>query len=356
MTSSNTYTLLPFETATASPRELEESGRFQQLLAVERVPEDPPMAVEALVSRMVTTTPSDWRAMFSARDAAGTLVGQGFVGHNRNEPENAHVRWCEVGVHPEHRRRGVGRALFAALITACDGQGEDLVFMGQTSDRVPSGGSLCRALGAEAGLEMKTNELDLGQLDRRAVRDWATRAARGYRLEPIGNATPDDLLPAYLEAENGMNDAPKGTLRFADERVTAEQMREREDWRRKAGIERRAIIAVHEATGGGAGFTALNYDPRVPHVVQQAGTAVIGGHRGNGLGRWMKATMLEQVLAEWPAARYVRTGNANSNAQMLAINTELGFQHAWSTVLWQLPLAAARASVGLPAEAAAGRP
>lgn len=356
MTSTDRYTLLPFDTATASAAELDESGRLQQLLAAERVPNDPPMAIEAVISRMVTTTPSDWRAIVSARDGAGALVGQGYVGHNRNEPENAHLRWCEIGVHPEHRRRGVGRALLGALVAACDGQGEDLLLIGQTSDRVPAGAAFCRALGAEAGLEMKTNELDLRQLDRQAVRDWAARDAPGYRLEAIGNATPDALLPAYLEAENGMNDAPKGTLRVADEHVTAEQMREREDWRRKAGIERRSIIAVHEATGAGAGFTALNYDPRVPHVVQQAGTAVIGAHRGHGLGRWMKATMLERIVAEWPEARYVRTGNANTNAQMLAINTELGFRHAWSTVLWQLPLAAARSAAGPAAGAAAGRP
>ena len=348
MTASAAYTLLPFDLATVGERELEESGRFQQILAAERVPEDPPMAIDALISRMATTTASEWRAMFAARDKAGALIGMGFVGWHLNEPENAHIRWCEIGVHPDHRRQGIGRALFRALVNACDG--EDLTFMGQTSDRVPVGEAFCNALGAEAGLAMKTNQLDLTKLDltkldRAALRRWATGAPAGYRLELVAGPLPEALMPAFLESANGMNDAPKGTMRFADEQVTAEQIRERETWSRKAGIERRLIVAVHEATGAGAGFTGLGYDPRVPHVVQQGGTAVINGHRGHGIGLWMKAAMLEHVLAEWPAARLIRTGNAHTNAQMLGINTQLGFQHAWSTIMWQLPLAAARASV-----------
>ena len=342
MSPTTTYTVLPFDTVTASPPELEESGRFQQVLAAERVPEDPPMSIEALISRMSTTTPSEWRAMFVARDAAGALVGMGFVGRHLNEPENAHIRWCEIGVHPEHRRGGLGRALFGALVGACEGQSEDMTFMGQTSDRVPSGDAFCAALGAEAGLGMKTNQLDLATVDRGTVQAWAARTAPGYRLELVTERMPDELMDAALEAANGMNDAPMGTMRFAEERMTADQVREREAWARTAGMVRRTIVAVHEATGAGAGFTNLSYDPRIPHVVQQGGTAVIGGHRGHGIGLWMKSVMLERVLTEWPAARYIRTGNAHTNAQMLAINTQLGFHHAWSTILWQLPLATAR--------------
>jgi len=36
---------------------------------------------------------------------------------------------------------------------------------------------------------------------------------------------------------------------------------------------------------------------------------------------------------------------------MLAINTQLGFKHAWSNTLWQLPLAEARTSLGLREQA-----
>ena len=41
------------------------------------------------------------------------------------------------------------------------------------------------------------------------------------------------------------------------------------------------------------------------------------------------------------------TGNANVNKNMLEINELMGFRHAWSNTLWQLPLAEARTSLGL---------
>ena len=91
----------------------------------------------------------------------------------------------------------------------------------------------------------------------------------------------------------------------------------------------------------------MNYDPRVGHVVQQSGTGVTTAHRGHRLGLWMKAVMLERIIAERPNAKFIRTGNANVNKNMLEINTMLGYTHAWSNTLWQLPLAEARTSLGL---------
>ncbi len=341
------YQIAPVELETRSDAELAEAARLMQALTLERVPEDPPMPIEAIVQRLRATSPSERRAVFAARDSSGALVGSSFVGWNTNEPENAHARWTEVSVLPAHRRRGLGRALLATAVEACLGQRDDLVFFGQTSDRVPAGESFARAMSASPGLPMKLNQLTIADVDRAKTAEWAKLDPEGYRLERVDGAMPPTLVQPYLDAVNAMNDMPMGDLRFADRRFTEEQLREREAWLVQAGIEHWLIVAVHEPTGQGAGFTEVSYDPRVPHLLQQGGTGVTRAHRGHRLGLWMKAVMLERILRERPAAKFIRTGNADVNKNMLEINTLLGYRQAWSNTLWQLPLAEARTSLGL---------
>jgi hypothetical protein len=54
------------------------------------------------------------------------------------------------------------------------------------------------------------------------------------------------------------------------------------------------------------------------------------------LGKWLKAAMLERLHRERPDVRVVRTGNADTNAAMLAINEALGFAVAREAIVWQV--------------------
>jgi mycothiol synthase len=341
------YTFERFEPAEMSAARLREAALLEQALQHERVPEDPLMDPAAIESRIRATTPGEWRAFFGASDASGAIVGYSGVFWQTNDPGNQHLRWCEMGVAPAHRRRGVGRALLRRAVEAVADQGEGIVLMAQVTDRIPAAEHFARAVGATAGLEMKTNQLDLSTVDRAKVREWARIAPAGYKLVRVDGPVPADLVRPYVESAEGMNDAPRGDLQIDDWTLDEAQIRDREAWQRQAGIERWLILAVHEASGEGAGFTELTYDPRVPHLIWQHGTAVTSAHRGHQLGLWMKAAMLERILDERTAARFIRTGNANANAQMLAINIKLGFRPAWSAALWQLTVADARKALGV---------
>jgi GNAT superfamily N-acetyltransferase len=330
-----------------APPQLREAAELYQTLGHERMPEDPLTPPEAIERRLRAVVPGQWRAVFGARDVRGALVGYAVVNRSLNEPENAHLRWTELAVLPEHRRKGVGRALLRRLVDAVADQGDDIVFMSQTIDRIPAGTEFARAIGAEPGLDMKTNQLDLSKVDRAKVEEWAALSPTGYRLARIDGTVPADMVAAYIQAASGMNDAPRGDLRMADWKLTEEQVRERESWFKQAGIEWWLLLATSEATGEGAGFTEVTYDPQVAHVVWQQGTAVIDRHRGHRIGMWMKAVMLKRILDERPRALFIRTGNANTNAQMLAINTQLGFRQALSACLWQIGIADARKAAGL---------
>jgi hypothetical protein len=57
--------------------------------------------------------------------------------------------------------------------------------------------------------------------------------------------------------------------------------------------------------------------------------------------------MLDKVLKERPVVKYVRTGNADSNAAMLKINQALGFQPYMASALWQMEIERVQKYLGL---------
>lgn len=341
MKTPNGYTIAPADLERATDAEVTEAAKLRQELMLERTPEDPPTPVELIVQLLRARPPGQWRAVFLARDQKGRLAGYGVAARNLKDTENTHVRWSEIAVQREHRRRGLGRALFARVLDSLAGQGDDVMVISETNDRVPSGEAFAHSLGAKPGLPMKLNQLDLRAVDRAKVDEWS-RAPEGYRLQRIDNTVPDECVKAYIQAAEGINDMPRGDIAFRDWKLDEAQIRQRESFFRQAGLEWWLLLAIDGRTGEGVGFTEVEFNPLDPHVIQQEGTAVVAAHRGHGIGLWLKAVMLQRILDECGNSRFIRTGNANVNAQMLAINEKLGFRHAWQTTLWQLPITDAR--------------
>jgi hypothetical protein len=79
----------------------------------------------------------------------------------------------------------------------------------------------------------------------------------------------------------------------------------------------------------------LTFEPWDPGTARQQNTAIDTGHRGQGLAKWAKASMLLRLRNERPEVLCVRTSNAFSNEAMLAINTALGFDTVEVRTEWQ---------------------
>jgi mycothiol synthase len=338
--STNTYTVEPADLSTADDDLLREVTALTNAIGSERVPEDPPLSFEAFASR-VRNRPSmivirDWLV----RSAEGELVGRGLVVRFEADT-NQHLREASIDVLPAHRRKGIARRLLREIVAGA-GDADDIVLSFFINDRVPSAAAFLKRIGAKMALTMRTSQLDLSQLDRAMVREWAALPTEGYRLEWIDGDIPEDQMKNVIVAYDTMNTAPRGDSAMEDWNTTPDQIREFDRSRRATGRERRLVLAIHEPTGDTAGYTELSYDPKVPHLIWQQGTAVIPSHRGHGLGKWVKAAMLERALRDWPKARLIRTGNADVNAPMLAINTRLGFKPSWAESIWEVGIADAR--------------
>lgn len=307
-------------------------ARLQQALEAERWPADPLTPLDLIETRLrhrpAVMDARDW----IVRSGPDIVARANFA--RWTQESNPHWREAWIGVHPRHRRRGIASALLRRIVDAAADDPE-IVLSSNSNDRVPAGAELHRKLGAKEGLSNRMSELRLDALDRALVREWAAIDPPGYRLVWIDEDIPAALMPNVIVAYDTMNTAPRGDLSFGDWHTTAEEIRDWESIRKRNGGAHHLLLAVHEATGATAGFTEVNWHPRTAWAIGQQGTAVVPEHRGHGIGKWIKAAMIERVLREQPQATVIRTGNAYSNAPMLSINDRLGFTVVLSAMVWE---------------------
>ena len=339
VTPATAYSIEQVDLARMSDEQLRPFVEFAWRRSKEEVPEDPVPPFEAMATRFRITSPLFVRQRWAAWAAPGRLAGS--LSMNRSTQDNLSIRDLDLEVDPDHRRRGLARKLLAKAVEAC-GSADGLILQSWTMSRAPSGAAFAERIGAKPGLRNRESQLDLRSIDRALIRTWAAIEPPGYRIEFIDGDTPDRLMDNVVTAVRAINTMPREDLQVEDWKITPDTLREWDRITRARGQEHRTAIVIEESTGASAAYTELFFDPRVPSILYQGGTATIQEHRGKGIGKWVKARMAQRVLDELPDARYIRTGNAGTNAAMLAINVAMGFKPAWESVIWQLPLEDAR--------------
>jgi GNAT superfamily N-acetyltransferase len=257
-----------------------------------------------------------------------------------------HVAYLRIGVQPDHRRAGIGRALLGGAVAVAERFGRSLL-MDVTHETVPAGEEFARRIGAGVAQVLIENRLDLRAVDRDQVRSWAADGpsrAPGYHLEFVAGITPDQLLPgAVAMMEAILNTQPLDNLEIGDRTLTPERFRQDERAEEAAGIDRWAYYAVEDATGDLIGLSDIFIGSAGPERVDIGQTVVKAAHRGHGLSNWLKAAMMQKVFDELPDAHWLVTNNSASNDTMLTINRKFGFQPSGTATTWQVSVERARA-------------
>ncbi|MGH2396412.1 MAG: GNAT family N-acetyltransferase [bacterium] len=335
----------PFDPRHATDREIAALNTFRNVMRLERSPDDPPMPLEEETQRIRNSPTFVVLHAWGVWNVEGSqLIAYANI-HFEQADHNRHAIEFEIEVLPEYRRRGIARMLLRNLVDATVREGRRLM-IGLTVSSAPAGEAFMRRIGATMGLPMRISQLDLRDLNRDLIPLWQERArerATGYEILLWTGRTPAEYIDEYLKVVEAMNRAPLGVLQLEDQHWTPEQLRQWEDAERARGSERWTMVAREKATGAFAGFTEVSWHPNRTELLRQAGTGVLEPYQNLGLGRWLKAAMLEKVLRERPQVKRIRTGNATVNEPMLKINIELGFKPYQSEYFWQIEAPKVRA-------------
>jgi mycothiol synthase len=257
---------------------------------------------------------------------------------------NQHLAELEMIVEPHLRRQGIGTQLLRLAATHAQQLGRSLL-MTSSTDRIAAGEPFLEQYGFTRGLENHTNQLKLLELPNGLLTTWTSNLPADYTLEIWQNHIPETDIAAFAELFKVMNTAPKGELEIEDFSFTPEMIRQKEAMQTAGGIETLTAVVRHK-NGELVGLNELSWRKSRTSIVSQGGTGVNPAHRNHGLGRWLKAANVLRLLELNSEAKFIRTGNADSNAPMLKINTEMGFRPYEASIAWQGNIATILEKVG----------
>jgi GNAT superfamily N-acetyltransferase len=314
--------------------ELEMLHTVETPIEAERRPDRVPQPLDAYIA-FARSLPSQFDDhTWVAQDDDGVPIASAACWSNTaGDPR---VMECDLFVRRDRRREGLGSYLLAVVTdTALDEGRRTLVWL--TFEAVPAGEAFARRLGARVARVNRRSELRLENVDWSMIDRWIAEPAGrrlAYSLDFVDGPYPEALRADGARLHHIMQTAPRDDLDVGDVLITEADVAEIDTHLAEAGRHRWTVL-VRDPKGRCVGGTEITFEPWEPATASQQNTGVDPAHRGLGLAKWCKAAMLERLRAERPDVLRVVTGNAFSNAPMLAINDALGFEVVFTQTEWQ---------------------
>jgi GNAT superfamily N-acetyltransferase len=274
--------------------------------------------------RLAAVTGDRQRPGWLASAPDGRPLGTAFL----SVPDEGGAGELEVHVHPAERRRGVGTRLVEAALAAARERGLPAVATAAVEEG-SAGDRFFPAAGFRRVLTLTYTRLDL-----RAAPAPAAGAPDGYRLVSWEGAPPDEHAETFAAARRAMDDMPMDDMAYEPPAWDTERNRAVAEAVARRG-DRLLTVAAATGTGVIAGFTELVVPGSGTGDGRHYGTAVLPGHRGHGLARWMKAEAIRLVRARFPDVGGLLADTADSNTFMRRVNDDLGYVPTHRSAVYQ---------------------
>ncbi|MFW9923935.1 MAG: GNAT family N-acetyltransferase [Candidatus Thorarchaeota archaeon] len=243
-----------------------------------------------------------------------------------NYEENKYIANYYIKLVKEYRRKGIGTECLKKIITKAKENGITVL---QTHSLLNSGNEFCQKLNGILAIESMENRCLMSDVNWELMEEWRKqgreRGEKEGRYLQWFEKCPEDIIEDYCNMyTETMNQQPLGEIE-GRAKITPESRRITEQRFEKLGYIWHAVI-TREKDGKISGVTDVTFIPDRPYKIYQELTGVLMDYRGKGLGKWLKSEMLFFLRKKYPDVKYISTGNANSNAPMLAINIKMGFK------------------------------
>jgi len=248
---------------------------------------------------------------------------------------NEHLIQFDLSILAPYRRKGIGTKALKLLYNFAKENNKTTLISG--TDEV-DGKKFLEIIGAQTALTGVENRLNLEEVDWEMISKWEKEGPeRSPRTKlQFFYTIPENIIKKYSEIYTETNNQqPLGDLDVGDIVFTPATLRQMEKRHKDLGRKQLTYITV-EHDGEISGLTEMLYRPERDYIIEQLLTGVKDKHRGRGLGKWLKATMLLRIKEEFPNVKIVSTGNARTNAPMLSINDRLGFKVHKESITGQL--------------------
>ncbi len=281
--------------------------------------------------------------MVAARsEGAGPILGVGLLEFPLLD--NTHSVEVTIAVHPQQRRRGVGRALVEHVgeLARADGRRSlnSIVDVPVAQARDNPSLHFAPKVGFHATMAGNSRRLDVPLDPATTAELWSVvssaRDAADYRLLTFLSPWPDEFAEDEWELLRVMStDEPAGDGDKEEEFWDEARMAECEELRQERGATKLCAVAQHVPSGRAVAMTEILVCEDEPHQSWQLITVVHPMHRGHRLGLAVKLANLEFLSRQAPGITFVITGNAAVNAPMIAVNDLMGFVVQSEGIFWQ---------------------